>query len=211
MTLPKTIVYVDGFNLYYGAVKGTLYRWLDLDALFRLLLARNHIVAIKYFTARVTPRPNNPDGPVHQNTYLRALATFPHISVEFGHFLAHRVRLPVVTPTGALTGKFADVLRTEEKGSDVNLAAHLLADAYENAFEVAAVVTGDSDLVMPIQLARSRCGKTVGVLNPQRRESRELKRVASFYKSIRPNALPRCQLPPTLTDTVGTISKPASW
>ena len=49
---PKTIVYIDGFNLYYRALKETVYKWLDLGALFQELLPRNDIIGIKYFTAR---------------------------------------------------------------------------------------------------------------------------------------------------------------
>ena len=57
----RTIVYVDGFNLYYGALKGTPYRWLDILAMSRKILSpKNQIAGIKYFTARVLSRPDNP-------------------------------------------------------------------------------------------------------------------------------------------------------
>jgi len=207
----KTFVDVDGFNLYYGAVKGTPYKWLNLEALFRLLLPQNQVVAIKYFTARVKPRPNDPNSPARQNAYLRALATIHCMSIYYGSFVSHQTMLPEATSTGMLTGKFSSVLRTEEKGSDVNLAAHLLADAYEGLFDVAAVVTGDSDLLTPVDMARTRCRKIVGVLNPQRRASRQLGAVASFYKAIRSSALARSQFPAVLHDAVGTIHKPVGW
>lgn len=73
----RTIVYVDGFNLYYGAVKGTPYKWLDLGALFRSLLsAQNHITAIRYYTAIVSPRPNDPSIPIRQMAYLNAIKAY---------------------------------------------------------------------------------------------------------------------------------------
>jgi hypothetical protein len=71
----KTIVYVDGFNLYYGAVKGTPYRWLNIARMCELLLPRDRVHQIKYFTALVNPRPHDPDQRVRQETYLRALTT----------------------------------------------------------------------------------------------------------------------------------------
>ena len=58
-----TIVYIDGFNFYYGAVKGTPYKWLDLEALCRRLLPKDQIVKIRYFTARVASRPEDPQQP----------------------------------------------------------------------------------------------------------------------------------------------------
>jgi hypothetical protein len=54
-------VYIDGFNLYYGAVKGTPYRWLNLAEMCRLLLPRDQVLQIKYFTALVNPRSSDPD------------------------------------------------------------------------------------------------------------------------------------------------------
>jgi hypothetical protein len=71
----RTFIYIDAFNLYFGAVRGTQYKWLDLDQLCRILLPSHEIVQIKYFTARVNARPADPDQPTRQATYLRALST----------------------------------------------------------------------------------------------------------------------------------------
>jgi hypothetical protein len=90
----RTIIYVDGFNLYYGALKGTPFKWLNLDRLCRLLLPKNEIVGIKYFTATVSARPHDPDQPTRQQTYLRALRTLPNLEIIYGHFLAHEVLMP---------------------------------------------------------------------------------------------------------------------
>jgi hypothetical protein len=114
----KANVYVDGFNLYYGAVKATPYRWLNIAALCQLLLPCDQINRIEYFTALVSPRPNNPDQPTRQRTYLRALMTIPNLSITYGHFLLHDVSMPLAAPGCG----FARVVKTEEKGSDVNLA-----------------------------------------------------------------------------------------
>jgi hypothetical protein len=94
----KTIVYVDGFNLYYGAVKGTSYKWLDIHKLSQLLLPKNQIVAIKYFTALVSARPGDPDQPNRQQIYWRALRTIPNLEIIYGHFLENNIRMPLADP-----------------------------------------------------------------------------------------------------------------
>ena len=127
----NTNVYIDGFNLYYGALKGTPYRWLNIRKLCELLLPKNTVNSINYYTALVSARPSDPDQPVRQQTYLRALRTLPGVSVHLGHFLAHEVRMPLV-PVPGTPQKYAMVIKTEEKGSDVNLATHLIPRrAYE--------------------------------------------------------------------------------
>jgi hypothetical protein len=123
-----TNIYIDGFNLYYGALRNTPYRWLNPEALCQLLLPKNTIGEIKYFTALVSARPNDPDQPLRQQLYLRALGTLPKVSVHLGHFLTHKVTMALVVPPGQ-PQQYAKVIKTEEKGSDVNLATHLLHDA----------------------------------------------------------------------------------
>jgi hypothetical protein len=56
----RTNVYVDAFNLYYGCLKGTPYRWLDLAALCRRLLPNDEINRVRYFAALVSARPDDP-------------------------------------------------------------------------------------------------------------------------------------------------------
>lgn len=173
----RTCVYIDGFNLYYGALRKTSFRWLDLDAFCRLLLPKNDIRKIKYFTARVTARPGKPDTAVRQQTYLRALGTLANVEVYFGHYLSHVRRLPLAAPGGGVlrdaSGKvlFADVLREEEKGSDVNLAAHLIHDAHCGEFDVGVVITNDSDLATPIELVTRDLGLPCGRGQSARTES----------------------------------------
>ena len=89
----KTNVYIDGFNFYYGCIKGTPYRWLDLSLLCRRLLPKARIHRIRYFTALVTPRPNDPGQRTRQEIYLRALRTIPNLSIHLGRFLASKVRM----------------------------------------------------------------------------------------------------------------------
>jgi uncharacterized LabA/DUF88 family protein len=126
---------------------------LNLEALCQFLLPKNTISQIKYFTALVSARPNDLDQPLRQQLYLRALATLPKVSVHLGHFLSHQVTMALVVPPGQ-PQKYARVIKTEEKGSDVNLATHLLHDAHMGRFDVAVVVSNDSDLLEPIRIVR---------------------------------------------------------
>lgn len=203
-------MYVDGFNLYFGCVRGTSYKWLTIAELCRLSLPSHfQIHRIRYFTARVQPRSNDPQQAARQNTYLRALNTLPNLSIHFGSFLESHVRMPLVTP---IRGKPAtvEVIKTEEKGSDVNIATYLLVDAYEHDFESAVVITDDSDLVEPINIVRRRLHHHVTVLSP-RGKSRELSKAATRFRKIDNSHLASSQFPATLSDKFGTIDKPAGW
>jgi len=203
----KVNIYIDGFNLYYGAVKGTPYRWLNLSEMCRLLLPRDEIQEIKYFTALVNPRPSDPDQRSRQETFLRALKTIPNLSIIYGFFLTHEIMMPLAPPDRG----YRRVIKTEEKGSDVNLATHLLIDGFDDVYELAVVVSNDSDLLEPIKVVTQRLGKPVGILNPHRVPSVALLPHALFVKQIRQGVLARSQFPRILNDSRGSFSKPSGW
>lgn len=207
----KTFVYVDGFNLYYGALKGTPYKWLNILALCHHLLPQNDIIKIKYFTAPVTARPSDPDQPNRQQLLFRALQTIPGLEIIRGRFLAHEIMMPLAQPTPR-GPKTVRVIKTEEKGSDVNIAAHLINDGHKGRYQVAILVTNDSDLVEPVRIVRNELGLPVGILNPfVKSSSFDLRKHATFVKPIRAGVLAASQFPPTLKDSIGTFSKPPSW
>ena len=161
----KVRVYVDGFNLYYGALKARpAARWLDLVALSKLLRPVDTIDAVRYFTARVKGE-QDPTAPGRQKLYLTALTTLPAVSVHFGQFRTHPVGMPLANPAPGMT-RMVRVLKTEEKGSDVNLATHLLLDGLDGLYETALVISDDSDLEAPIREANRRFG-TVHVVSPR--------------------------------------------
>jgi uncharacterized LabA/DUF88 family protein len=207
----RTFVYVDGFNLYYGALRRTSCKWLDIEKLCGLILKNTPIERIKYFTARVVPRPSDPDQAVRQEVYLRALSTNSKVEIHFGHFLSHAVRMPLCDANGLMTRQFSYVLKTEEKGSDVNIASHLLLDAHLSLFDQAIIVSNDSDLLTPIRFVRKNFGKRVGVLNPHRRPSQVLLREADFLRTIRAGAVAGAQFPDQMSDQNGKFSRPARW
>ncbi len=208
----RTCVYVDGFNLYYGCLKGTAFRWLDLTALcLRLLRPENKIVSIHYFTAMVAARPGDPGQTTRQQTYLRALRTNPQVQIHLGHFLSHDVTMPDAADWARGVYTARRVVKTEEKGSDVNLATQLLMDAFDDQFDVAVLISNDSDLATPVRLVKERFGKTVGLLNPHKTTSASLRPLASFLKQIRPWALAASQFPTLMADEKGAFRKPARW
>lgn len=206
----RAFVYVDGFNLYYRGLKGTPFKWLNLYSLSQELLGPDDTIeAIRYFTADISPKSGNTDAPVRQQTYIRALKTLPNLSVHKGRFLPKTKTRPLVSdPT-----RFVEVHDTEEKGSDVNLAAHLLNDAFRERFEIALVISQDTDLCEPLRMVYSDLKKIVGIgwleANAPGKRHRA---VSSFVRHANHAMLARCQFPNPVVGRGGAkILKPASW
>lgn len=135
------------------------------------------------------------------------------MTIHYGTYLESKVWMRLVNPPPGGPAK-VQVLKFEEKGSDVNIASYLLLDAFENDYEVAVVVSNDSDLAEPITLVRKKLQKKVLVLMPcgqGRRESVELKKVANKAIRVEPAILAASQFPPQLQDAHGMIHKPAIW
>jgi hypothetical protein len=107
--------------------------------------------------------------------------------------------------------KKVQVIKTEEKGSDVNIATHLLIDGFQNKYQTAVVITNDSDLKLPIEMVKLVLKKTVGVICPHEKPSKELIRVASFFKPIKSETYLECQFPEKLSVGERTIHKPKAW
>lgn len=254
-SLMRTRVYVDGLNLYYRAVRGTKFKWLNPVKLSVATLPQTCVVdKLLYFTARVSGS-FDPDAPKRQKMYLDALSTLPEVEIHFGRFLAADVWAPVINlpvanrligapqpvtlPVGhhpvaaspphtssqtlyvgnyqggprrrirpdAVVAKFR---RMEEKGSDVNLGAHLLNDAWAERFDAAAVISNDTDLVTPIRMVTDERKKPVFVVCPGGGPmAAELSAVATYKRHIRHSMLRDAQFPATLPGT--TISKPTGW
>ena len=206
----RTNLYVDGFNLYYRAVKGTPYRWLDVKALCEAYFPQCEVNRIRYFTAKVSATAKDPGKPTRQEVYLRALRTLPHLTVHFGQFTTHVAKRRLAQPPHTIV----EVVETREKGSDVNLATFLLADGFSGEYDAAVVLSNDSDLYEPVRLVQLRAGLQVMVLNPQvdrNKVARALMNAASGYRTIRKGALRASQFPAILSDSQGTFHRPASW
>jgi uncharacterized LabA/DUF88 family protein len=215
----KLNVYVDAFNLYYGSLFGTAYKWLNLLDFAQATFPGHQINRIRYLTARVRARPHDPDQPTRQETYFRALRTLPNLTIHQGHYLEKPVRMALF-PVPTSGARIVQVLKSEEKGSDVNIATYLLMDAFENDYEGAVVVSNDSDLAEPIRLVRTKLRRRVFVLHPCSRGSRspsiELRKAVGLRSGVpalvvNPVLLAAHQFAPTLTDATGAFHKPTRW
>ena len=100
---------------------------------------------------------------------------------------------------------------TEEKRSDVNIAAHMVRDAAKSLFEVAVLISNDGDLMEPVKIVKEDFGLRVGILNPYELNPTVLKAHAAFIKRIRQADVAACQLPDVLTDSKGSFNKPSIW
>ncbi len=203
----KLNVYIDGFNLYYGSLKSTPYKWLNVRKMSELLFPGSTIHRIKYFTARVIARPHDPGQPIRQNFYFRALKTLPNLEIIEGQFLVSYPRMSLA----ANPANRVQVIKTEEKGSDVNMAVHLLNDGYKKEYDSAVIITNDSDLAEAMRIVQTELKLKVGIANSKKRPAFKLKQQASFIKQIRKGVLTASQFPETLTDKQGNFHKPKSW
>jgi uncharacterized LabA/DUF88 family protein len=179
-----------------------------------LLSEHNDIQKIKYFTARVKPEDSDLDKPHRQDAYLRAIQTCPQVEVFYGHFLSHPVRAKLVNPIQGQ--KFAEIIKTEEKGSDVNIAVNILNDAWLDLYDCAIIVSNDSDLAEAMRLVKHHHPKKVlglitptGNANGKSYPSKQLAQYANFLKKIRTANISAAQFPENIQGT--SITKPRSW
>lgn len=219
--MSRTLVYIDGFNLYYRALKGTDHKWLNVAALAEAVLPSTcQIVGINYYTARISGR-TDPTAPARQHAYLRALATLPLVATHFGNFLATKKWAGIVQPPdfrpvtalapGASIPQVVYVWKTEEKGSDVNLGVHLVRDAFKGIFDEAAVLTNDTDLIEPIRIVTEEVGLPVTLLTPVNQAAAQLRATATRVRHIGPYLGP-CQFPdPVVLANGKLVAKPPAW
>jgi len=218
----RAIVYIDGFNLYFGLRAATggekkltkrIY-WLDIQKLAEKVARNRQLVSVKYFTARIK---GDPEKENRQNTFLDAIRWHcDNVQVFEGRYLLRemicRKCFRVSTDIACARCKAITVL-PEEKKSDVNIATQMLKDAYENLFDVAYLVSADSDIVPPIEVIRSMSpSKRVVVFFPPKRYSVELKDVANNQFFITPSMLRQSRLPDEVRKPNGDIiSIPDEW
>jgi uncharacterized LabA/DUF88 family protein len=210
--LKRTYIYVDGFNLYYRALRGTPYKWLNLEALTKGLLdPDNDIQRIRYFTAPVSGK-LDPGQPIRQQRYLQALSTISCVTIHQGNFLTKPKIRPLVHPQpGGPT--HVEIYNTEEKGSDVNLATYLIHDAWRNLFDVAVVLSQDTDLVEPVRIVRDEIKKDIGVFCLDGQAPGKLAKHGSFVRHVTHSRLAAAQFPETIPfgRKGKTVTRPTEW
>jgi uncharacterized LabA/DUF88 family protein len=208
----RAIVYIDGFNLYYGSLRpNPALKWMNPKRLVALIFPDINIRSLKYFTANVIDRPSDPTQSLRQQTYFRALRTLPDFEIIRGHYLSHAVKMPLETPVNG--ERYATVIKTEEKGSDVNLASLMLVDCFKDKFDVAVLISNDSDLTLPLKMVREVFAKQVYVVNPQigKKRSIQLGRNCDRHRDVRKGHLIGSQFENPMIDSIGEFHKPTSW
>ncbi|MCL2066875.1 MAG: NYN domain-containing protein [Treponema sp.] len=214
MAKQRVIAYVDGFNLYYSSLKGIKYKWLDIWSMCQSILSPNQeLIAVKYFTAQIGAEFSSPDKPFRQKIYLEALKTNPNTIVKLGYFSTHEVKMPKAEDfkKGKIT--LVDVVKTEEKGTDVNLAVQMAVDAVRDEFDYAMLFSNDSDMAYAMQITVQECKKKVGLYIARKAVSfRVLRKNASYIRTITPFLLASHQFPDEIkTQNERIIRKPKAW
>ena len=207
MSSERVTVYIDGFNLYYGMrSKGWhRYYWLNVQLLAQHLLKPGQsLISTKYFTSRVSSTPRDPNKSDRQNAYLEALETLADVDIFYGHYLEKTVTCFTCGAAWQLP---------EEKMTDVNIAVEMTVDAFQNRWDTALLISGDSDLTAPIMNIRhSFPAKRVVVAFPPARHSAQLQKSAHAYFTIGRRILSSSQLPDIVRKADGfELSRPAEW
>jgi len=231
----RTRVYIDGYNLYYGCLKHTAHKWLDVFALLQRILptvlyeqngvpARSEFCtpAVKYFTAPILNSfARSADSVSCQSQYHAALRGHLGNKLEIitGYYDARPARAHVwLGSTPASQCPTADIWKLEEKQSDVALALHAFCDAVLGDVDQVIVITNDSDFAPAMQMIRQHTSAVIGVIAPVRagggnsKVNRELSRHAHWTRThILDEEFAASQLPPVVRLTGGAVHKPLSW
>lgn len=216
----RTIVYIDGYNLYYGAVRRTAYKWLDIFELFNthILLPDTELVEVRYYTAPVLGSLcDDPASPQRQRQYLQALRKlYPeNISIIEGKLIKGSavLRLADSIPQAPELVKIKVSTLTEKK-TDVNIAADMVAAACLGHVEQIVLCSNDSDMEGALKNIHRYCpavriGLVAPTSSPGRHISNDLKQYAHWVKTLNVDSLAVAQLPEKIPHT--SIKKPAGW
>jgi uncharacterized LabA/DUF88 family protein len=214
----RTVVYVDGLNLYYGGLRGTSFKWLDVYELFQshVLGAATYVEKVRFYTALVKgSASDDPESAWRQQVYLRALKA--HHSDRIEIILGSMVRTTpflrlACVPRGSPVSTVR-VIQLTERETDVNLAADLISDAWLGRCEQAVICSNDRDLVGALAaVRRDHPDVVIGVVAPvrdQRLVSSHLRKFAHWYKPLSPAHLASSQLPEKIPGT--PLRCPDAW
>ncbi|MBO0803809.1 MAG: NYN domain-containing protein [Nocardiopsaceae bacterium] len=199
----RIAAYIDGFNLYFGIRQhGRRYLWLDLEALMSSLLRPNqHLVAVRYFTARVR---DDPPAESRQQAYLNALAARSSmLDIREGRFQRK---------ANSCRSCQATWVDYEEKETDVSLAVSMVEDGVNGLYDTAFLVSADSDMIPAVRaLRRLVSGIRVLAVLPPRRRSFALATACDATIPIGVTRLRQSQLPRTVAAGSRLFVRPEHW
>lgn len=202
--MTRVIAYIDGFNLYFGLRdKGwRRFYWLNVKLLAQNLLKFNQqLVMTKYFTARVI---GAPDKQKRQSTFIEALETLSNLKIFYGKYQLN----PRKCPNCGFKDKVPN-----EKMTDVNIAVEMFSDAINGEFDIALLLSADSDLVPPVRAIKNTfTQKRIVVAFPPKRSSVELENIAHACLRIGRANFARSLLPDKVTKADGfVLQRPSAW
>jgi len=205
--MTRVISYIDGFNLYFGLKSKGWKKYYCLDPVglsSSLLKPQQTLKHCHYFTARIREPSGGSPNAWRQSLWLDALDTLADQTSHFGHYLQ---KTQACRKCGSQWATY------EEKMTDVNIAVQLLSDAYDDHFDTALVISGDSDLVPLVKHVLTRfSNKRVIVAFPPSRQSKELRKTATAAFTIGEAKLRKNRLPDTITTARGhQVQRPAEW
>lgn len=233
----RTRVYVDGYNLYYGCLRGSHDKWLDVYSLFADHVLPSILVAfddqpadfellpeaIQYFTARIVESAaRGPDSVSSQARYHTALRKLhgARVRVVEGYYSLTKVRVPLIDD-GYPNRQPREcdrvlVWKLEEKQSDVNLAINAYHDALTGQIDQAVIVSNDTDLVPALRMIRAHTAVIVGLVVPTRdctrRPNADLAKHCHWVRAhLTDRELAVAQLPRVVTGGKYPTAKPDSW
>ncbi len=199
----RVVVYIDGFNLYFGLRRKNWkkYYWLDVQKLSKSLLkTEDTLIEAKYFTSRISAPP---DQVKRQSTYLDALESLSSVIIFYGRYQNNKV---LCSNCNNIT------YIPNEKKTDVNIAVELLSDAFTDNYDKAIIISADSDLVPPIQKINILFPKKrIIVAIPPGNKSKELNNSAICF-TIGETIIRQSQFPEEVISKSGFILKrPELW
>lgn len=220
----RTIVYVDGYNLYYGLLRKSAYKWLDLFALFQnhVLDSAAEVIEVRYYTAPVKKEmSDDPQSSQRQRIYLEALRRMPpqKVTIIEGKMAKSTPFWRLVTPIsiqGEPDIEKVQVVNFTEKKTDVNLATDMLSAAWLGNCEQVVLCSNDSDMEGALRNIRTHLPHIkIGLVAPisgddNRKISTDLKNLAHWSKILSPVHLQNSQLPPVISHSK-PIKKPEKW
>lgn len=155
----RTIAYVDGYNLFYGCLRGTSFKWLDVGALLRQILhiqdPGSSLDQTYYFTSRVMPKfsPHGVESEAAQLAYFRALQAQPGMNIVLGRYTAVRFNAMRFCRPPRLDKRVL-TWRLEEKETDVSMAVSMYRDVSRGRADQILLVSNDSDLSPALRMVK---------------------------------------------------------
>jgi len=229
----RTRIYVDGYNFYYGCLKGSSYKWLDLEVVFSTILstilfevngtaARFDLLplGIKYFTAPILQKfAKTNESVARQTSYHAALKAHmgQSISIIEGRYDSREARAyEAIKGQKPRDSDLKDIWKLEEKESDVSLALHAFGDAIQDEVDHVVFVTNDTDLVPAMKMIRQKTRASIGLIVPSRENVRKpnasLVELADWTRrNLKDEELERSQMPTPIRGNNRTIHKPVTW